>query len=131
MFVNAAAKTTAKETAKRLNEMKRTLTVEWAEAPNLWRRQTVEYAPTYRQDNYKFTFNGALHIFQNFKEATSVLRLVSKKWVKVGRISVGCVFLGDGVSYAEFCRTPEGVKAAEELMKSLRNRWQPVVATIQ
>lgn len=111
--------------------MKRSLTVEWAEAPNLWRRQTVEYTPTIHQDNFKFMFNDTLHIFQNFKEGTPILKLDDKKWVKVGRISVGCVFLGKGISYAEFCRTPEGVKVAEELMRSLRNKLQPIEAPIQ
>lgn len=127
-FADAVEKTTAKvaakkpRTKKRLSEMKRTLTVEWAETPNLWRRETVEYVSTYRNDNYKFTFYGALHIIQSFKEGTSVLRLVGKRWLKVGRVSCGTVFIGDGQSYAEFCRTPAGLKAAEELLQSLRAR---------
>jgi hypothetical protein len=54
------------------------------------------------------------------REGEAVLKLVGKKWVKVGRVSFGTVFIGktDELSYAEYSRTPEAVEASRRVLQS-------------
>jgi len=103
--------------------------IEWQENPQTWRTATVEYRFT-KKDNMSFKFKGKLHVVWNLKEGQKVLQLIENEedreksgWIVVGRVSHGRIFIGEGMSYAEYCETPEGKKQVQQFLQDLRKGW--------
>ena len=67
----------------------------------VWRQSTVEIGYS-RNKNYWFKHNGAVFVYPLLKEGTEVVtKTADGKWVKAGRVTRGCIFLGEGLSFSE------------------------------
>lgn len=79
--------------------------VEWKEkaqdGKDLWRQVRVEVNCS-RLNNLYFKHDGTVFVLPDMKTGTTVLKLEGKKWVQAGRVARGCVFLGSGLTFAEF-----------------------------
>jgi hypothetical protein len=90
--------------------------VEWCRG-DAWYSVMVQLAFS-RNGNWTFKHNGRVYVFRQKKEGEEVLVFTNGSWVKVGRTTRDGVFLGEGLSYGEFCSTPEGMKSAKEALES-------------
>ena len=67
------------------------------------------------------------------KEGEQVLGLVNGKWVKVGRITHGTVFIGTPyeMSYSEYLYSDEGMKESKRMLDGLINRARDLNAAVR
>lgn len=65
-------------------------------------------------------------VWADEREGTPVVEKVAGKWVQVGRLTkYGEVFLGEGMSYGEYARSPEGLEASRKALESLQESRFP------
>jgi hypothetical protein len=100
--------------------------IEWKDGA-VWRSVSVNVAMS-RKGNWFFKHDGKVYVFKEKRQGEQVLVLENGKWVKAGRITRGDIFLGQGLSYGEFCLTPEGLRSGQE---ALRNSPKGVVLRTQ
>jgi len=73
--------------------------IEWRDG-NAWKQAHSEIKCT-RNSNLSCEHNGQILVFPSLKEGAEVVGLENGKWVKVGRVTRGLIFLGQGLSYSE------------------------------
>ena len=99
------------------------VTLEWLTGEKTW--QTVRVNVSYsRNGNNVAKYDGKIYVWKNMKEGEQVLSLVNEKWVKVGRITHGTVFIGSAyeMSYSEYLYSDEGMKESQRMLNGLINR---------
>jgi hypothetical protein len=95
------------------------ITLEWQQTPKTWTRKTIKLLNSHRGTCY-IKHNDQVYVFPSLKEGSIVVTKKDGKWVKAGRIThSGTIFLGEGISYDEYCMTPEGVEEGKRLVESL------------
>jgi hypothetical protein len=90
--------------------------IEWHDE-ELWRAVMVQLSFS-SHGNWTFKHDGRVYVFKEKRQGEEVLVLESGKWVKAGRVTRNCVFLGPGISSDEFYQTPEGMKSAKAAFDS-------------
>jgi len=75
------------------------ITIEWKDGV-AWKQSSVEIKCT-RNNNLMCEHDGQILVFPSLKDGAEVVGLENGKWVKVGRITRGLIFLGQGLSYSE------------------------------
>jgi hypothetical protein len=74
--------------------------IEWKDG-EVWRQASVDVKYS-RNSNLYFQHNGAVYAFRLLKEGSEVVMKNSQgRWVKAGRITRDCIFLGNGLSWSE------------------------------
>jgi hypothetical protein len=77
---------------------------------------------TSRNGNMTAEYNGERYVWKDMRHGEKVSKLdkATKKWVQVGRVTHGTVFLGkEGeLSYEEYQRTPEALEASRQFLLS-------------
>ena len=80
--------------------------VEWQPEPGKWISQEVDLLAS-RKGNTYFKKSGIVYVITDMKQGSPVISKDSQgRWVNVGTVVHGSVFLGDGISYSEYCATP-------------------------
>jgi hypothetical protein len=77
-------------------------TVQWQDC-DVWREEKVSLSYT-RNDNFSFRHAGKTYVFKDLKDGTPIMQVQERKWVKVGRVAHGILFLGEGQTYQEYRR---------------------------
>jgi hypothetical protein len=93
--------------------------VEWQDG-EVWRSVNVQLAFS-RKGNYTFSQDGKRYVFKEKKEGEPVFLLEQSRWVKAGRVTRNCIFLGEGMSSDEYYQTPGGIRSAQEALQSFLN----------
>jgi len=98
-------------------------TLEFLTDEKTWRNIRVEVSFS-RNGNNVAKYGGKIYVWKNMREGEQVLSLVNKKWVKVGRVTHGTVFIGTAyeMSYSEYLYSPEGMKESKHMLEGLINR---------
>jgi len=102
-------------------------TIEFPDGPSKWLQYKVKYFYSKRGNFYaklarENSDKEEIYVWKRFEDGTPVLTLKDGKWVQAGRVVYGTVFIGgkDELSYEEYLRSPEGIEASKQLLKSLR-----------
>ena len=98
-------------------------TLEFLTGAKSWRNIQVTVNIS-RNGNNVAKYDGKIYVWKNQKEGEPVLSLVNSKWVKIGRITHGTVFIGSPyeMSYSEYLYSEEGMKESKQILDSLVNR---------
>lgn len=98
----------------------RRIKVEWQPSPDKWVSQDADVMVSHLGNCY-VKVSGEVYVFHELKEGMVVLgKGQDGKWIKVGRVARGSVFLGEGMPYSEYAQTPEGRKQIEEMLRGVR-----------
>jgi len=106
-------------------------TLEFLTGVKTW--QTVRVQVSYsRNGNNVAKYDGKIYVWKTMREGEKVLSLVDKKWVKVGRVTHGSVFIGSELemSYSEYLYSPEGMAESKRMFEGLVNRARNLNAGI-
>lgn len=106
-----------------LERLKMKTTLEFLTGNKTWRNVQVQVSLSHNGNNVA-KHDGKIYVWKNQKEGEQVLSLVNKRWVKVGRITHGSVFIGSPyeMSYSEYLYSEEGMKESKRILDSLTNR---------
>jgi len=103
--------------------------VEWQKDAETWQTYTVKVGASRAGNNY-CNLNGRVLVWKQFREGEPVLEKADGKWKKVGRVTWGDIFLGEGMSHYEWTQTPEGHVRALENLKQIRETFRREVALV-
>jgi hypothetical protein len=106
-------------------------TLEFLTGVKTW--QTVKVSVSYsRNGNNVAKHDGKIYVYKTMKEGEKVLSLVNGKWVTVGRVTHGSVFIGSELemSYSEYLYSPEGMAESKRMLEGLVNRARNLNAGI-
>ena len=102
--------------------------MEWQVNPKAWKNLSLPIFHS-KNGNIYVKHQGKVYVFKDFKEGTRVygenrnFNTGEARWVVEGRITKhGAIFLGTGLSYDEYCETPEGQAEVKKMLESLR-KW--------
>lgn len=94
--------------------------IEWQDG-EVWRSVMVQLAFS-RNGNWTFKHDGKVFVFKEKCEGEAVLVLDSGRWVRAGRVTRNCIFLGEGISSDEYYHTPEGIEVARKAFQAFLTR---------
>jgi len=94
--------------------------IEWKDGI-VWRQVHVVVCYS-RKGNYWFKHADVVYVMPDMKEGTEIIMKSGDKWVHAGRVARGCMFLGEGQSYSEFCTEKAAVDFAD-------GKWKKPVFT--
>jgi hypothetical protein len=105
------------------------INVERQKDAETWQSYTVKVGASRAGNNY-CNLNGRVFVWKQFREGEPVLEKVDGHWKKVGRITWGDIFLGEGMSHQEWMQTPEGRAVIAQRIQSLRDARKAEVALV-
>jgi hypothetical protein len=105
------------------------INVERQKDAETWQSYTVKVGASRAGNNY-CNLNGRVFVWKQFREGEPVLEKVDGHWKKVGRITWGDIFLGEGMSHYEYTQIPKGRERALENLRQIREQFKREVALV-
>lgn len=101
-------------------------TLEFPTGPKTWRSIQVPVSFS-RNGNNVAKYDGKIYVWINMREGEPILSLSpDKKWVQVGRVTHGTVFIGSpfpvAMSYSEYLYSDTGMEESKRMLNSLTSR---------